>query len=99
MPRSLDVVTTNLIRMDQSLSMKVTKPVLRAAVVIQSGGLENISPKVSGMKTRFLWAQVALGNCKSVENLKVRKRMVSFTNYILLYYKIFTRLRGPGDKM
>ena len=54
MPRSLDVVTTHLLRMDQSLSMKVAKPVWRAAVVIQSGGLENISLKMSEMETRFL---------------------------------------------
>ena len=51
---SLDVVTTHLLRMDQNLSMKVAKLVWRAAVVIQSGGLENISLKVSGMETRFL---------------------------------------------
>ena len=38
------------------------------------------------------WAQVALGKCKSVENLKVRKRIICF----VIYYKIFTRLRSPG---
>ena len=57
----------------------MTKPVLRVALVIQNGSLEIISLKGQEWKRGFFgrnWAQVALGKCKSVENLKVRKRTI-----------------------
>ena len=44
----------------------MTKPVLRVAVVIQSGSLENISLKVSGMEKRFLWKKLGTGCVRQV---------------------------------
>ena len=50
--------------LDDALFM--TKPVLRVAVVIQSGSLENISLKVSGMEKRFLWKKLGTGCVRQV---------------------------------